>query len=43
MANRTVRSNMEAMQNYMRNMMGSLQGMIHNMEHLQKTQPEPKK
>jgi hypothetical protein len=43
MANPAVKSNMEAMRKHMRNMMGSLQGMIHNMEHLQRTQPEPKK
>jgi hypothetical protein len=38
MANPEIKSNMEAMQNHMRSMMDSMQGMLHNMERIQKTQ-----
>jgi hypothetical protein len=38
MANPTFQSNMAVMQKHIQNMMGSLQGMIHNMEQIQKTQ-----
>jgi hypothetical protein len=42
-ANPEIKSNMEAMQKHMRSMMDSMQGMLHNMERIQKTQQGPRK
>lgn len=43
MANRTLHSDVKAMQRDMRGMMGSLDGMIHNMGQIQKSQQQSRK